>query len=393
LEKESKLTNKEMSECLDTLAIMENFRFNEDNKLNNNEIQLANEFKIEIQNLIDQINKLDIDHKLKLEESISKKEAIKTKICTLVGQEKGLQLYDADFNPKISQHLKQKREILTRKQRIYENEQYPTSNSFCGSSTISDDDNEKSIYVDTSFHATSNYDSGNNSSSSNGMSPINDFGLQQLCINSNQNKYLKFETFSCKALGFSLSINESFLMGRKTWDEHYEYAIELKINDEAWKVFRRFNKIRQLHEKMSKIYHSLNRLVFPTRHFPNLIDRQMQLEHYLRCFIEILINDPSTSIYVNFNNDNNNNNALSNSSSLLQSNLLSNSTSLNSIVYSSNSSINHEPAVAVRLTKVKLCSFCSFFEETPNDKDFLNKINPTNKPSSLKMFSYNRLLN
>ena len=205
---------------------------------------------------------------------------------------------------------------------------------------------------------------------------MNDFGSQLHNINSKHVNNLKFQTFSCKALGITLDINDSFLYGKKTWDEHYEYIIDIKINDEHWKIFRRFNKIRQLHEKMSKLYSSLNRLVFPIRYFPNLIDRQMQLEHYLRCFLEILINDCSTPIYVNLNE-----NIMSSSTSSLQSNLVSNSTSLNSIVYSSNSFLNQESLNV--FNKSKLCSFCSFFEETANDKSLLNKID-FSKSNSLK---------
>ena len=183
-------------------------------------------------------------------------------------------------------------------------------------------------------------------------------------------KRSKFQTSSCKALGVSIEITDSILYGKKTWDEHYEYIIEIKINKENWRIFRRFNKIRQLHEKMSKFYPSLNRLVFPIRYFPNLIDRQMQLEHYLRCFIEILLNDSSTPIYVNLNET-----VLSSSTSSLHSNKISNSASLNSIVNSSNSSFNQESASY--LSKSKLCSFCSFFEETANDLNLVNKIKKT----------------
>jgi len=209
------------------------------------------------------------------------------------------------------------------------------------------------------------------------MSPVNDFGIQlPHSSNSKQFNTLMFQTSSCKALGVSLSINDSFLFGKKTWDEHYEYEIEIKINDEHWKIFRRFNLIRQLHEKMSKFYPSLNRLVFPIRFFPNLIERQMQLEHYLRCFLEILINDCSTPIYVNLNE-----NIMSSSTSSLHSNIVSNSASLNSIIYSSNSSFNQESISF--LTKSKLCSFCSFFKETANDKNLLNKFD-LGKSNSLK---------
>ena len=212
-----------------------------------------------------------------------------------------------------------------------------------------------------------------------GVSPVNDFGVHQLSqADMFQLKALRFQTTSCKALGISIEISNSFLFGKKTWDEHYEYGIEIKINDEHWKIFRRFNKIRQLHEKMCKLYPSLNRLVFPIRYFPNLIDRQMQLEHYLRCFMELLINDSTSPIYVNVHER-----LMSMSTSSLQSNLISNSTSLNSINYSSNNSFTQEAPIGF-LTKAKLCSFCSFFAESDADLKFLSRINGHIKSPSLK---------
>ena len=199
--------------------------------------------------------------------------------------------------------------------------------------------------------------------------------MHKSSTNLHQYKYLKFQTSSCRTLGISLEINDSILVGKKSWDEHYEYHIEIKINEEYWRIFRRFNKIRHLHEKMTKLYPSLNRLVFPIRYFPNLIDRQLQLEHYLRCFLEILLNDSTSPIYVNLND-----NTLSTSASSIQSQLISNSASLNSIVYSSNYSFQQE---SVNLSKTKLCSFCSFFEETANDVNLLKKLN-FNVSNSLK---------
>ena len=140
---------------------MENTRLIEDNKINKREIQIANEFKLEFDSLNSQVIKLDMEHRVRQNENIANKENLKEKICSLVGRNKGLQLFDADFNPKISQHLQQKRD-----QQRSEQENSPNLNSFSESTKYSDDDIEKSIYVDTSFQA-SNSDSGNNSTSSN----------------------------------------------------------------------------------------------------------------------------------------------------------------------------------------------------------------------------------
>ena len=63
---------------------------------------------------------------------------------------------------------------------------------------------------------------------------MNDFGSQFHNINSKHVNNLKFQTFSCKALGITLDINDSFLYGKKTWDEHYEYIIDIKINESEY---------------------------------------------------------------------------------------------------------------------------------------------------------------
>lgn len=98
-------------------------------------------------------------------------------------------------------------------------------------------------------------------------------------------------------------------------DEHYEYLIDIKINNpnqlveqtEHWCISRRFKRIRSLHDQMCGLFPVLNCLVFPTRLVFNqsekqLIERQCQLEHYLKCFIEILLNEPTCSIYYLFKN-------------------------------------------------------------------------------------------
>ena len=109
-----------------------------------------------------QLFKLDSENKIKQDETIAKKEVLKGKICSLVGRNKGEQLFDADFNPKISQHLQLKREQQQEKNNL-EQEKYQKSNSVGDETTkSSDDETEKSIYVDTSLQ-TLNSDSGNNS--------------------------------------------------------------------------------------------------------------------------------------------------------------------------------------------------------------------------------------
>jgi hypothetical protein len=105
---------------------------------------------------------LDLEIRVKQDEALAKKEILKSRICSLVGRNKGSQLFEADFNPKISQHLQLKREQQQEKSK-FEHEVFQKSYSIYSESTKnSDDETEKSIYVDTSFQ-TLNSDSGNNS--------------------------------------------------------------------------------------------------------------------------------------------------------------------------------------------------------------------------------------
>jgi hypothetical protein len=151
---------------------LENNRLVEETKVFNQEMQVANEFKIEFENLNTQLIKLDMSYRIKLNENITKKESLKPKLFSLVGKNKGSQLFEADFNPKMSQHLQQKREqkqphlLELDENIIYEQETFQKNPNFNRStSKTSDNETIKDIYVDTSV---SNNDSGNNSTSSTG---------------------------------------------------------------------------------------------------------------------------------------------------------------------------------------------------------------------------------
>jgi hypothetical protein len=100
-----------------------------------------------------------------------------------------------------------------------------------------------------------------------------------------------------------LKINKALLISKKEkaifGEEFYKYAIELKINDESWCVFRRFSEIRDEHERMSKKYSNLRKETFPSRSPFNKtdsfqIERQQKLEQYLKTYIQTVLGD---SIY------------------------------------------------------------------------------------------------
>lgn len=310
---------------------MENKRLMEENSIFFKEIQIANEVKTEYEKLISQNTKLELFYKKKLEETSSKKESIKPKICQIVGNYRGNQLFEADFNPKIPESRKSSQSIM-----------------------LTD-----SIKNNRADSLSSNQESSD-----------------KLLVRKIQREIQepRFQTHLCSTLGIQLEINESFLFGKKSWDEHYEYLIELRINDEYWYIFRRYSKIRQLHEQMCLLYPSLNRLVFPMRLVFNLTDkqrlleRQSQLEHYLNCFLEILLNDPNCPLCVeNFVNDK----QVSNSISM---------TSLNSFLYSSSVvSTSSNGYINTGINRNMLCSFCPFFEKTPHDINNANKLNVKQK--------------
>jgi hypothetical protein len=55
-------------------------------------------------------------------------------------------------------------------------------------------------------------------------------------------------------------------------EEYYKYVIEIRVKKEQWIVFRRFSEIRDLHERMCKIYPALGKESFPNRALFNKTD-------------------------------------------------------------------------------------------------------------------------
>ena len=137
-------------------------------------MQIANEFKVEFDQLNAQLNKLDMSYRLKIDENLARKEGLKPKLYSLVGTSKGIQLFEADFNPKISQHLhsssvnnKHDEQSVPQQPPVILQEKYQKAPSLSEAiAKTSDDETIKNIFVDTS---TSNCDSGNNSTCSTGM--------------------------------------------------------------------------------------------------------------------------------------------------------------------------------------------------------------------------------
>ncbi|RMZ99611.1 hypothetical protein BpHYR1_028371, partial [Brachionus plicatilis] len=160
------------------LEIMENKRLMEESNIFLREIQIANEAKTDFDKLMSQNAKLELFYKKKLDETASKKESIKPKICQIVGNYRGNQLFEADFNPKI-----------------------PESRKSSHSNELMDSTRLISAEIGANNHEEVD-------------------GLMVRKIR-REIQEPRFETHLCKALSIQLEINESFLFGKKSWDEHY----------------------------------------------------------------------------------------------------------------------------------------------------------------------------
>ncbi|XP_014781484.1 kinesin-like protein KIF16B isoform X1 [Octopus bimaculoides] len=84
-------------------------------------------------------------------------------------------------------------------------------------------------------------------------------------------------------------------------DTHYEYEVKICVKDEAWSVFRRYSRFRQLHTDMKIQYAEVGSLIFPpkklfSRSEKVVSERRYQLEFYLRSLLEILMKIPSCPI-------------------------------------------------------------------------------------------------
>jgi hypothetical protein len=294
-------------------------------------------------------------------------------MCNLVGPYKGIKLFEADFNPSgppthITSHNKMIQQDSSNQHTIHKK-----SDSF-----LSQESNENILLQTIKLDDIEDNE------------PMNEAHVPRA----------RFQTSVCKMLGISLEINERpFLAGKKLIDEHYEYLIEIKLGEKQedhWFIFRRYSKIRKLHEQMSILYPTLNCLVFPIRQLFNnqLINRQLQLEHYLKCFLEILINDSTCPIYLFAGESKTSRSPLdtvSNSSSLnsissMSSNIYQTSSNYSSSYnnyYSSNLNSNVSNSIALTngqtsLSRSRLCQFCAFFEQTQSDRNLLKILEASN---------------
>ena len=170
--------------------------------------------------------------------------------------------------------------------------------------------------------------------------------------------------------GVSLSITSSAWFGHKLVDEHLKYGIELRVGltsdaDECWLIFRRYSQLRRLHDTMSRLYpSSFARLVFPARLVTavfgasnaQLAQRRAQLEHYLRCFVELIVANEELGAL------------LLEAPYQLPTPPCEQQTKAESCFSMSDR----------RVTRRALCAFCPFFAQTEADLAIIAKINKAN---------------
>ncbi|XP_069787886.1 kinesin-like protein KIF16B isoform X3 [Narcine bancroftii] len=85
-------------------------------------------------------------------------------------------------------------------------------------------------------------------------------------------------------------------------DEHYEFEVKITILDETWTVFRRYSRFRELHRIMKMKYPEIGSLEFPPKKiFGNrdervIAKRQFLLERYLKNFLTLILNSPTSPL-------------------------------------------------------------------------------------------------
>ena len=119
--------------------------------------------------------------------------------------------------------------------------------------------------------------------------PFNNSSNFPLNLSININKTLKFNNES-KDSSFLTKIVQKY---------YYEYVIELKLDEQRWKVFRRYSSFKVEHDRIKVYFSGLKKVKFPEKKIFNQsnefqIERCNALETYLVEFIKV--------VYESFNN-------------------------------------------------------------------------------------------
>lgn len=119
-----------------------------------------------------------------------------------------------------------------------------------------------------------------------------------LLFNNNQQFQMIINPQLINKLGISISITGYYLV-KKLMSEFNVYDVQIKLERSLneWSISRRYSEFRELHKSMAKKYSCLKRITFPLKQLLNnknevfLNERKLQLEYYLRCFFELLVNE------------------------------------------------------------------------------------------------------
>ena len=279
---------------------------------------------------------------------ISKKDAEKIFLTHLNNNERQQQNASDDFNSSLSlSYTDNKIPMLRLKSN--RNSSF-TSDLSSSSDNFSPHNNQKKEQGEENAEEE-NFDSKDNMSSLNSLTHLSDLNYFDL----NESKPSVIKPSAIYRHGIEVDIIKHVLVSKSKLDEHNEFLIKIGVKNETWTIYRRYNKFRELHNTWLVLYPILKRISFPTRKIifskteKFLAERKLQLEHYLRCFLELLINEPKCPISVSLSNNS-------------------------------------------QLSKDILCKFCPFFQPTDDDlsmskKESIIKFNAQNSNSLIYQYS------
>lgn len=115
----------------------------------------------------------------------------------------------------------------------------------------------------------------------------------------NSSKRSLLQYHSHRATKIKISIPAYYLRGAG-WSSYHVFEISIKIRQEEWSVYRKYQQFRDFHYEMCIRYPEISSLILPPskwigfRSEPFVMQRKIQLERYLKAFIAI-VTSSSTS--------------------------------------------------------------------------------------------------
>lgn len=89
----------------------------------------------------------------------------------------------------------------------------------------------------------------------------------------------------------------SFSLANSGSDSYYEYEIQMLIGKDNWRIYRRYNRFREMHKELRRKIPEMRKINFPPKKVfvkseKVLEQRRKQLEVYLQNVLEIFIKTP-----------------------------------------------------------------------------------------------------